>query len=138
LHSIDVGGIVGDSELARYYSGLSKRSPSLTMPEAASAIERGRVMAQKGIPSQRVPVCVACHGPSDIPRNPVYPTLAGQYADYLVLQLELFKNENRGGTADAHLMRVVATRLTPDQRRDVALYYSSLDSTHDLPPAAKK
>lgn len=116
-------------ELARYYSGLSKRSSSPTAPEAASSIERGRVIAQEGIPSQRVPACVACHGPSDIPRNPIYPALDGQYSDYLMLQLELFKNENRGGTAHAHLMRVVATHLTHEQMRDIALYYASLTSS---------
>jgi cytochrome c553 len=121
-------------ELARYYSGLTRRSSSLTMPDSASAIERGRFIAHEGIPSQRVPACVACHGPGDIPRNPVYPTLAGQYADYLVLQLELFKNENRGGTSHAHLMRVVAPRLTSDQMRDVALYYEALEPTPELPP----
>lgn len=121
-------------ELARYYSGLAKRSSSLSIPESASAIERGRSIAHEGIPSQRVPACVACHGPARIRRNPVYPTLAGQYADYLVLQLELFKNESRGGTAHAHLMRVVAPHLTPEQMRDVALYYAALEPTSDLPP----
>ncbi|HWN07851.1 MAG TPA: c-type cytochrome [Pyrinomonadaceae bacterium] len=120
-------------ELARYYSGLPKRSSSLAIPESASAIERGRLIAQEGIPSQRVPACVACHGPGEIPRNPIYPTLTGQYADYLVLQLDLFKNENRGGTAHAHLMRAVAPRITPEQMRDVALYYASLESNYDLP-----
>ena len=114
-------------ELARYYSGLPKRPSPQTQPEAASAIEQGRVIAQQGIPSQRVPACVACHGPSDITRNPIYPTLAGQYVDYLVLQLELFKNENRGGTAHAHLMRTVAPRLTAEQIRAVALYYAAAD-----------
>ena len=118
-------------ELARYYSGVSKRSSSAAMVEDASAIERGSVIAQQGIPSQRVPACMACHGPSDIPRNPIYPTLAGQYAGYLILQLELFKNENRGGTAHAHLMRMVATRLTPEQMRDVATYYGSLSFSDD-------
>lgn len=111
-------------DLARHYSGMPNRSPSHTVPEAASEIERGRVIAQQGIPTQRVPACIACHGPGDITRNPIYPTLTGQYADYLVLQLELFKNENRGGTAYAHLMRIVATRLTPEQIRSVALYYA--------------
>jgi cytochrome c553 len=67
------------------------------------------------------------------PRNPAYPLVAGQYADYLVLQLELFKKQHRGGTAYAHLMHTVAVRLTPEQMRDVALYYASLDSASDLP-----
>lgn len=63
--------------------------------------------------------------------TPVYPVLAGQYADYLILQLELFKKEHRGASAYVHLMRPVATRLTPEQMRDVALYYESPTSTLD-------
>jgi cytochrome c553 len=59
--------------------------------------------------------------------------LAGQYADYLVGQLALFKQAHRGGSAYAHLMRPVASRLTLQQMRDVALYYESLPATADLP-----
>ena len=120
-------------ELVRYYSSLPKPSPSPNTQEARSAIESGRAIAVQGIPAQRVPACVTCHGPSDIPRNPIYPMLAGQYADYLVLQLEVFQKEHRGGTAYVHLMRTVAARLTPEQMRDAALYYSSLTPTHDRP-----
>jgi cytochrome c553 len=87
----------------------------------------------RGIPRQRVPACVACHGPSDLPRNPIYPELAGQYSEYLALQLALFKNESRGGTPYAHLMRAVASRLTSEQMRDVTLYYASLTPAVDFP-----
>ena len=59
--------------------------------------------------------------------------LAGQYPDYLVLQLELFKGGQRGGSAYAHLMKPVATRLTPEQMRDVALYYASLPVPRPTP-----
>jgi cytochrome c553 len=92
----------------------------------SSAAARGREIALRGIPSQRVPACADCHGPSDFPRNPAYPKLAGQYADYLVLQLALFQKQARGGTAYAHLMRPVAAGLKPEQMRDVALFYESL------------
>jgi cytochrome c553 len=57
--------------------------------------------------------------------------LAGQYASYLILQLELFKKGYRGGSAYAHLMRPVAARLNAEQMRDVALYYESLPATLD-------
>ena len=96
-----------------------------------SAIESGKAIASRGIPRQRVPACVACHGPGATRRNPIYPILAGQYADYLVLQLELFNKGYRGGSAYAHLMRPVATRLTHEQMRDVALYYASLPAARD-------
>jgi cytochrome c553 len=92
----------------------------------SSAIARGREIALRGIPSQRVPACADCHGPSDFRRNPAYPMLAGQYADYLVSQLVLFQKQARGGTAYAHLMRPVAAGLKPEQMRNVALFYESL------------
>lgn len=93
---------------------------------SASAVERGREIAMQGIPRQRVPACMDCHGPGDLPRNPNYPMLAGQYAEYLALQLTLFKKQIRGGTAYAHLMRPVAAGLTEEQMRDVARFYESL------------
>jgi cytochrome c553 len=115
-------------ELALYYGNLQEpSSPSLSMPQASKAAsERGKAIASHGIPSQRVPACVACHGPGATRRNPFYPVLAGQHADYLALQLELFNKGHRGGSAYAHLMRPVATRLTYAQMRDVALYYAAL------------
>lgn len=59
----------------------------------------------------------------------MYPVLAGQYAEYLLLQLELFKSEQRGGSSYLHLMRHVAARLKPEQMRDVAAYYAGLSAT---------
>lgn len=118
-------------ELALYYGSLQE-PPAPPMPQASmSAIEHGKAIASRGIPRQRVPACVACHGPGTTRRNPIYPVLAGQYADYLVLQLELFNKGYRGGSAYAHLMRPVATRLTPEQMRDVALYYASLPAARE-------
>ncbi len=76
-----------------------------------------------------MPRCVECHGPAATKRNDAYPRLAGQFAPYLELQLQLFAEQRRGGSAFAHLMQEVAPRLTPDQRRDAAAWYAS------LPPA---
>lgn len=112
-------------ELARYYASLPASAPS--SQQATPASERGRVIAQQGIPSQRVPACAACHGPAPTPRNPLYPELAGQYADYLALQLEIFKQGKRGGTEYAHIMRQAAAGLTAEQMRDVAHYYAALE-----------
>lgn len=115
--------------LALYYSRLPAQPPQPSSAGDAQAIERGEAIARNGLPSERIPACVSCHGPTSTPRNPVYPVLAGQYANYLVLQLKLFKNGQRGGTGYAHLMRSVAENLTPEQMRDVALYFQSLSGS---------
>jgi cytochrome c553 len=118
--SLDDGTI---RELAEHYAGLPPAQPVRGDP---GAIERGEAIAHRGIPSQSIPSCADCHGPGDTRRNAAYPGLAGQHADYLVLQLELFEHDRRGGSVFASLMRPIAARLTPEQMRDAAAYYASL------------
>jgi cytochrome c553 len=111
-------------ELAELYAGLPRCFAARAAPKAA--IERGEAIARDGIPALRVPSCRDCHGPVARRRNPMFPELAGQYAEYLVLQLELFEAGQRGGSPYAHLMVPAATRLEREQRLDVASYYASL------------
>jgi cytochrome c553 len=64
--------------LAHHYGNLPESPPSPPRQDLTAAVERGKVIASRGIPSQRVPACVACHGPGPTRRNPMYPVLAGQ------------------------------------------------------------
>lgn len=111
--------------LADYFSGLPPKRPEAG--HDAEQVARGRELARRGDPQNRVASCVDCHGPAGHDVRPTYPRLDGQAADYLVRQLELFQNEQRGGSSRRHLMHHVAPRLTPEQIRDVAAYYASLD-----------
>jgi cytochrome c553 len=112
--------------LALYYARREHRSAPVGSGEAAGQLELGARIARNGLPDQLVPACVECHGPVARRRNPHYPSLAGQYADYLTLQLTLLKEARRGGTPYAHIMRQVAGGLTEAQIRAVALYFASL------------
>lgn len=127
LDAQEIRGVVG------YFSIRPTLPPgslaSTSQSPTAAAIERGRVIALEGIPNQRVPSCVECHGPGAKRGKPDYPILVGQPADYLQLQLQLFKHQQRGGSAYAHLMRPIAARLTDEQMRDAALYFESLTTT---------
>ncbi|MHC1764075.1 MAG: c-type cytochrome [Verrucomicrobiia bacterium] len=107
--------------LAQYYSQLT---PSLSLEHPDASFARGEAVVNNGIPLQRVPACAACHLNPSVLRNPFYPNLAGQYPEYIELQLELFKSRSRGGTAYAHIMQQVAAELTEEQIRDVAGYFS--------------
>ncbi len=113
-------------EVVRYYADLAPPEPPPPHAKNAAAIERGRAIARHGIPDQRVASCIDCHAPEGGQYKAHYPALGGQHADYLVLQLELFKKGHRGGSAFAHLMEPIAKRLKPDQMRDVALYFESV------------
>jgi cytochrome c553 len=112
--------------LSRYYSKLPLSVPPMEDEARTADIKRGRTIAQHGIPEQGIPSCVDCHAPEATHPKPEYPILAGQPVDYLVLQLELFKQGNRGGSAYAHLMHAIVPRMTQEQMRDVAFYLRSL------------
>lgn len=86
------------------------------------------------MPDKRVPACVTCHGPGGTRRNPHYPRLAGQYADYILLQLTLFKAQTRGGTPYHHIVERVASQLTDEDMRAVAAFFASLPATAEPRP----
>ncbi len=121
------------AEVASYYAGLrSVVAPSRPVADgaprdvSAESVQRGALIAAEGIRTQRVPACVECHGPGATRGKPEYPRLAGQRATYLELQLTLFREGRRGGSDHAHVMQPIATRLTPEQARDVAAYFATL------------
>ena len=105
------------------------------VPSSGASIERGRLIADRGMPELGVPSCADCHGPTEHVRNPTYPSLAGQYADYLALQLDLFKQRRRGGSPYAPIMHHVVGRLEQQHIRDVAAYYASLEPSDGSGPS---
>jgi cytochrome c553 len=108
------------AELARHFAS----QPPAAAPAAGSGdAARGREIAERGIADRKVPACLGCHG--DAPRNPVYPKLDGQHAEYLRTQLHLFAEGKRGGTPYAHLMERTAKLLEAQDIEDLAAYFSS-------------
>ncbi len=79
-----------------------------------------------GDPARDVPACAECHGPSDTPRDPRYPVVAGQPAAYVRLQLALFAEGRRGGTPAAEIMRPIAQRLSPTAADDAARAFAAM------------
>jgi len=115
--------------LARYYGGLPAGPASARAADARAEamIARGEEIAHRGIPAQRVPACHDCHHLERAVTERPYPRLGGQYADYLVLQLELFKEGKRGGSRWQHLMHPVVERFESEDMRAVATYFASVE-----------
>jgi cytochrome c553 len=114
-------------EASAYYAGLAPFAAS----SGAAVVSDGATIAARGVPSADVPPCAECHGPVAGDRNPAYPILAGQFPEYLRLQLRLFAENRRGGGPYAHVMQGIASRLTAGQINDVAAYYGSLPPLRD-------
>ena len=66
-------------------------------------------------------VCAACHGETGVSRAPDFPTLAGQYNDYLIQALKAYKS---GARKNAIMAGQVAS-LKNEDIADLAAYFSS-------------
>jgi cytochrome c553 len=110
------------AELARHFGRQVPGAP-------AREDDLGERIAREGIVSRDIPACESCHGPTG---RADFPRLAGQPADYLRLQLELFQTlgAERGGKHAKIMAEVVEDaleegphRLEPHELAAVARYY---------------
>jgi cytochrome c553 len=118
-------------DVAFYYSVVSARyarRPTVD-PEV---LERGRRIAEDGLPALDVDACNLCHGPDGAGDPPLFPYLAGQYAPYTELQFQLWKQDVRRNDA-LDVMASIAKAMSDDDVRAVALYYEWLRPSEGEP-----
>ena len=96
-------------DLAAYFSSIANETV------AAGGTETAGIEAAS--------TCVACHGQNGISVSPNWPTLAGQYEDYLRHALDQY----RDGTRKNAVMAQMAAPLTDEDVRVLARYYASLE-----------
>jgi cytochrome c553 len=117
------------ADVAFYYSALDAahaRRPAVE-PEL---LARGREIAEDGLPESDVQACNLCHGADGAGDPPLFPYLAGQYAPYTELQLQLFKRGERANDG-LEVMRDLAGGLSDEDIRAVALYFEWLRPAAD-------
>ncbi len=64
--------------------------------------------------------CAACHGPTGVSQNPEWPTLAGQYADYMEKTLRQY----RSGERENAVMQGIAAGLSDEDIRNTSAWYA--------------
>lgn len=108
------------------------RTSSLLLAGIAVLLLRGTAMAQPAaepIAPTALPdvqktvtqVCAACHGADGNSAIPANPTLAGQPADYITLQLAHFK----AGVRANPTMQAMAAPLSDAQMKALGIYFAS-------------
>jgi cytochrome c553 len=93
----------------------------------------GEALYNNGDMARGVLACMTCHGPNGNSFNPVWPTLAGQHADYLAKQLADFKAGNRQDPT----MAPMAAPLTEQDIANVTAYLATQAATIGAADAAK-
>jgi cytochrome c553 len=92
---------------------------SLSATMASNAMAAGD--AAKG--KAKSTTCTACHGANGISMIPMYPNLAGQKEQYLVLQMKAFRDGERKNM----VMAPMAAGLSDDDINNLAAYYAGLN-----------
>lgn len=110
------------ADLAAYYSS----QPATHEQADPALVARGERIFRGGIEEAKVPACAACHGPKGEGNGPAgFPALAGQNPDYLIAQLQAFREGQRtGGIND--MMHGVTAGMSTDDMKAVASYISGL------------
>ena len=83
-----------------------------------SAMAKGN----KDVGESKSAICAACHGPSGVSANDLWPNLAGQKEGYLAKQIRDFKS----GARKDDLMSPIAQTLSEEDADHLAAYYSQL------------
>ena len=133
--------------LAEYRSGArphpTMRSQAATLTDAdsrdiAAYYATTKPVASGGAPVGTAPaaaaVCTACHGTDGVGLTPDYPTLAGQYVDYLEQALKAY----RKGTRQNAIMAGFAAALKDEDIAALAHYFAAQQPSLwvPLPPKA--
>ena len=97
----------------------------LTIVFAASGLLSQPILAvDVAAGKARSVTCAACHGSNGISMIPMYPNLAGQKEQYLVLQMKAFRDGQRKNM----VMTPMAKGLTDTDIANISAYYTSLNS----------
>ena len=96
-------------------------------------------MRENSLDQRRVPHlrgASSCHGPDGRSVSPTFPRLAGQQKDYLVAQVQAFRDKTRADPHAQTYMWGMAARLSDLTIDAIAAYYASQTSVGGQPSAS--
>lgn len=91
---------------------------------SASVFAMGNIEAGK----EKSTACAACHGANGVSASPMFPTIAGQHADYIVHALMAYKTGKRNNP----IMQGTAAALSEEDIDNLAAYYASQEGLKTL------
>jgi cytochrome c553 len=111
------------ADVAAYYANTD--APFVPQkPVDPALLKRGEQLAKVGSATEQIPACNACHGPGGVGEPPAIPYLAGQYSQYIALNVQLWQKGLRKNSAGS--MATIAAKLSPHDITAVAAYYQQL------------
>lgn len=113
-------------DIAAFYA--SQPLAEGTAEAVPEVLDMGQRIYRAGIADRGVAACIACHAPGGHGNGPaVYPSLSGQPAGYVALQLRAYRDGERQTDADmGAVMRSISQYLTDGEIDAVSAYIQGL------------
>ena len=111
------------ADVAAYYANNAGQFPPLATADAAT-YEKGQQLARVGDAVKGIQACNNCHGPDGAGIPPAIPYLAGQYAQYIAFEMQMWKRGLRKSSPGS--MALIAKQLDDQQIAAVAAYYQQV------------
>jgi cytochrome c553 len=109
-------------DLAAYYAKM----PAAQGTTPQQFVPRGEQLYRGGDISKHITACIACHGPKGTGNAQAgFPLIAGQHAQYTIMQLNAFKKEIRTNDLN-HIMQDISNRMSEEDIEAVAHYIEGL------------
>lgn len=111
------------ADIAAFYASL----PIPTAPASSIKLQKlGESLYRNGDFKRHVAACIACHGPDGQGNAQAgFPSLVGQNASYLVLQMQAFKSGQRHNDLNG-IMRTTSSKMTEEEMQAVAEYLGTI------------
>jgi cytochrome c553 len=109
--------------VSAYYAAIDAPYGAVIGDIDGGTLQWGGQLGAVGSAERGIPACVNCHGPSGTGNPPSVPYLAGQYANYMTHQLQLWKEGVRDNDA-MNVMSAIAEKMTEEDMRAVSEYYA--------------
>jgi cytochrome c553 len=117
-----ISALLTDAAIEGLAAYCAEHKPAPGRSAHAMLQTRGRQIYDHGVPAQGVRACASCHG-AKAEGAAGFPRLAGQHADDLMRQLEVFRTPLR---PHGVVMKNETRALEDEQMRAVAVYLQSL------------
>lgn len=109
-------------------TGAKEMMVKMNNSEEMDALKLGEKIYRAGNQETGVAACSGCHSPTGKGNAPAgFPSLGGQYPDYIEKQLRAFRAGERLNDGDAMIMRLVAKNMSDSEIKAVANYISGLN-----------
>jgi len=94
-------------------------------PWVSADVKSDSKLVSKGQQLHNAKGCVGCHGATGISPMPTAPRLAGQYPDYMVIQMQYYADAKKPIPATAMAMRGMLAGLSKEDLTALAHFYAS-------------